>query len=43
MRFVFIALVRLYQTILSPFLGSNCRHNPTCSTYAIQSFEEWGS
>ncbi len=43
MRFVFIAFVRIYQAILSPLLGSNCRHNPTCSMYAIQSFEEWGS
>ena len=43
MRIVFIALVRIYQTTLSPLLGSNCRHNPTCSMYAIQSLEEWGS
>lgn len=43
MRVVFIAFIRTYQVLLSPFLGVNCRHNPTCSNYAIQSFEEWGS
>ena len=43
MRFVLIAFVRIYQTLFSPFLGSNCRHTPSCSMYAIQSFEEWGS
>ncbi|HHZ81196.1 MAG TPA: membrane protein insertion efficiency factor YidD [Flavobacteriales bacterium] len=43
MRFVLIAFVRIYQTGLSPLLGSNCRHEPTCSTYAIESLKEWGS
>ena len=37
-----IALIRGYQIILSPWLGSNCRHDPTCSQYAIQALEIWG-
>ena len=28
------ALLWLYQAIISPFLGANCRHLPTCSEYA---------
>jgi hypothetical protein len=28
---------------LSPLLGSNCRHQPTCSGYAIESLKEWGA
>jgi len=28
-------LVRVYQIALSPLLGSNCRHQPTCSNYAL--------
>lgn len=40
---VFIALVRAYQIILSPWLGANCRHEPTCSRYAIEAFETWGA
>jgi len=30
-----IALVRLYRLVLSPWLGSACRFEPTCSRYAI--------
>lgn len=30
-----IALVRLYQILISPFLGRNCRFTPTCSAYFI--------
>ena len=39
----FIALIKGYQTFLSPFLGSNCRYQPTCSQYAIDVIKEWGS
>ena len=28
--------VRAYQVALSPFLGANCRFQPTCSEYARQ-------
>jgi uncharacterized protein len=41
-RLIFIFPIRLYQWFLSPLLGQNCRHQPTCSHYAIQSIEEWG-
>jgi len=39
----FIALIKGYQTFLSPLLGSNCRYQPTCSQYAIDVIKEWGS
>jgi putative membrane protein insertion efficiency factor len=39
---IFILPIKVYQLILSPLLGQNCRHDPTCSNYAIQSIEEWG-
>jgi len=32
---ILIALVRLYQIVLSPFLGKVCRFEPSCSRYAI--------
>jgi uncharacterized protein len=41
-RMIFILPIKVYQLILSPLLGQNCRHDPTCSNYAIQSIEEWG-
>ncbi|NOT37048.1 MAG: membrane protein insertion efficiency factor YidD [Saprospiraceae bacterium] len=34
--------VRLYQILLSPLLGKNCRFNPTCSNYMLQAVDEWG-
>lgn len=34
--------IKLYQWLLSPLLGRNCRFEPTCSNYMIQAIEEWG-
>ena len=33
-RVCLTGLVQLYQLCLSPLLGANCRHLPTCSHYA---------
>ena len=38
----FILLIKLYQNIISPAIGSNCRFNPTCSNYAIESLKKHG-
>tara|TARA_Y100000768_G_C23939515_1_gene664379 strand:- start:615 stop:860 length:246 start_codon:yes stop_codon:yes gene_type:complete len=38
----FILLIKLYQNIISPAIGSNCRFNPTCSNYAIESLKKYG-
>ena len=43
MRRLLIWLVRAYQVTLSPWLGANCRHHPTCSRYAIEAIEMWGA
>jgi len=37
-----VALIRAYQYLVSPFLGSNCRYHPTCSDYACQAVHEHG-
>lgn len=34
----FIFLIRVYQWLLSPFLGGHCRFQPTCSRYAIDCY-----
>ncbi|MDR2726797.1 MAG: membrane protein insertion efficiency factor YidD [Deltaproteobacteria bacterium] len=36
LRQVAVWPIRLYQMMLSPVLGSNCRHYPTCSAYATE-------
>ncbi|TGN30220.1 membrane protein insertion efficiency factor YidD [Empedobacter tilapiae] len=38
----FILLVRFYQLAISPWIGSNCRYQPTCSSYMIEALKEHG-
>ncbi|MDM0111742.1 membrane protein insertion efficiency factor YidD [Variovorax sp. J22R133] len=38
-----IALVKGYRLLLSPWLGSACRFEPTCSVYSIQALQEHGA
>ena len=40
---VLIASVRAYRLLLSPWLGSACRFEPTCSTYALQALQVHGA
>lgn len=35
-------LVKLYQMIISPWLGPHCRFEPCCSSYVIQAFQTHG-
>lgn len=37
-----VAVVKLYQVAISPWLGGNCRFQPTCSAYAIEALETHG-
>ena len=34
--------IKVYSYIVSPFLGRNCRYQPTCSCYADQAIEQHG-
>jgi putative membrane protein insertion efficiency factor len=38
-----VALIRLYQLALSPFIGNQCRFTPTCSYYAREAIERHGA
>ncbi|UEG51007.1 membrane protein insertion efficiency factor YidD [Ferruginibacter lapsinanis] len=38
----FILLIKLYQLIISPWLGSKCRYTPTCSQYGIDALKKYG-
>jgi|TARA_A100001015_G_scaffold36125_1_gene39859 putative membrane protein insertion efficiency factor len=38
----FILLIRIYRIFISPLLGSNCRHTPTCSEYGIIALKKHG-
>ena len=39
----FILLIKIYQICLSPFLGKNCRFNPTCSAYTVEAITKYGA
>jgi putative membrane protein insertion efficiency factor len=43
MKFLVLDFLRLYKTLVSPFLPSACRFTPTCSEYAMQAVERYGA
>ena len=43
MRALLVGLVKGYRLLLSPWLGSACRFEPTCSLYAIGALERHGA
>ena len=42
MQAVLIALIRIYQLLVSPLLGNHCRFYPSCSQYAREAIEQHG-
>lgn len=38
-----LLIIRLYQRLISPFIGSVCRFYPSCSHYAVESITTHGS
>lgn len=42
LSFPFILLIKLYQWIISPWLGNKCRFTPTCSHYGIAALKKYG-
>ncbi len=37
-----IALIRIYQAVVSPWLGPRCRFHPSCSHYACEALHTHG-
>ena len=38
----FIALIKLYQWVISPWIGPKCRFTPSCSKYGLEAFTKYG-
>ncbi|MDR3451315.1 MAG: membrane protein insertion efficiency factor YidD [Rhodoferax sp.] len=38
-----IFLVKGYRLLLSPWLGSSCRFEPSCSAYSLQALQQHGA
>ncbi|MEA2175442.1 MAG: uncharacterized protein QOD00_3034 [Blastocatellia bacterium] len=43
MRFVLVSMLKLYKAAISPLLPPSCRFVPTCSEYAREAIERYGS
>lgn len=39
---IFALPVRGYRLVFSPWVGHNCRYQPTCSLYALEALEKHG-
>ena len=37
-----LKFIRLYQILISPYLGSNCKFSPSCSNYSIEALKKYG-
>ena len=42
MKNLALALIRLWQLMISPLLGPACRFEPSCSRYASEAIERFG-
>ncbi|NIQ08879.1 MAG: membrane protein insertion efficiency factor YidD [Gammaproteobacteria bacterium] len=42
MRKFLILLIKVYQTVVSPYTGGHCRFYPTCSSYAAEAISHHG-
>ncbi|NLV48381.1 MAG: membrane protein insertion efficiency factor YidD [Clostridiaceae bacterium] len=43
MKRIMVRMIRGYQRHVSPRLGAQCKYLPTCSQYAIEAIERYGS
>lgn len=43
MKKIFLALIRFYQTQISPLTPPSCRFRPTCSAYALEAINKYGA
>ncbi|HEY6752702.1 MAG TPA: membrane protein insertion efficiency factor YidD [Rubrobacteraceae bacterium] len=41
-RRIFIGLIGVYRTFVSPMLPPSCRYWPTCSEYTVQAVQKYG-
>lgn len=43
MKTILLALIRFYQTHISPAFPPRCRFTPTCSQYALEAIGKYGA
>ena len=43
MRYILLLFIKIYQLLISPLLGNNCRHIPSCSEYTFEAIKSHGA
>ena len=43
MKRILLAVVKFYRVAISPYRPPCCRYIPTCSQYALEAIEKYGS
>ncbi len=43
MKYLFLLIIKFYQFFISPWLGKNCIYTPTCSEYAKEALNTYGT
>ena len=43
MKFLALAILRMYKRWISPSLLPSCRYVPTCSEYAVEAIDRYGA
>ena len=38
----FTVLIKFYRVCIGPYIPKTCRFEPSCSTYALEAFRNWG-
>lgn len=38
----FLFIIKVYQTLISPFTPATCRYQPTCSHYTKEALQKYG-
>ena len=43
MKTILIVFIKFYRMVISPLLPDSCRFTPTCSAYAYEAIDKYGS
>ncbi len=43
LKYLLLKLILFYKTFLSPYLGGNCKYEPSCSNYSHQAISKHGA
>ena len=42
-KYLLLKLISFYKAFLSPYLGGNCKYEPSCSSYSYEAINKYGA